>query len=87
MTLLQNLSQVPWTKPRTGVHPLPGPFATMKKGTSSLRSEVNKNTSTGPIDFTVLNLGLNKPKSCPEDFMGAVRFLRVCRSPLKWLEV
>ena len=36
--------------------------------------------------ITVRNLGLNKPKSCPEDFMGAVRFLRVCRSPLMWLE-
>ena len=41
----------------------------------------------GASSSTVRNLGLNKPKSCPEDFMGAVRFLRVCRSPLKWLEL
>ena len=32
--------------------------------------------------YTVLNLGLNKPKSCPEDFMGAMGFLRVCRRSL-----
>ena len=37
--------------------------------------------------LTLLNLGMNEPKICPEDFMGAVRFLRVCRSPLKQLEV
>ena len=36
---------------------------------------------------TLLNLGMNDPKICPEDFMAAVRFLRVCGSPLKWLEV
>ena len=29
-------------KPRTAVHPLPDPFAAMKKGTLLLRSEVNK---------------------------------------------
>ena len=29
----------------------------------------------------------NEPKICPEDFMGAVTLMRVCRTPLKWLEV
>ena len=31
--------------------------------------------------------GVEMKKICPKDFMGAVRFLRVRRSPLKWLEV
>ena len=36
---------------------------------------------------TLRNLGMNKLESCPKDFMGAVRFPRVRRSPLKWLQV
>ena len=35
----------------------------------------------------VSNPALKSSKNPPEDFMGAVRSLRVCRSPLKWLEV
>ena len=37
--------------------------------------------------LTVLNVGSNKLKSFPHHFMAAARFLRVCGSPLKWLEV
>ena len=39
--LLQKLRQLRCKKPRTWVTPLRDPNATMKKGTSSLRSEVN----------------------------------------------